>query len=162
MSKIEYIDSDNNVVETVEVADVDAMMDRARTRAEMLGLTARKYREPEPEPTEAEQIENARAEAYTRIKQAHSDALSEARERYSETEREGWSELITDAKAGEGSVIEGYAAELGISVAEAASRILAVREGYRQAYGQATGKLTRLRDAVDAAETVEELEAITW
>ena len=27
---------------------------------------------------------------------------------------------------------------------------------------KATGKPTRLRDAVDAAETLEELEAITW
>ena len=27
---------------------------------------------------------------------------------------------------------------------------------------KAAGKLTRLRDAVDAAESVEELEAITW
>ena len=29
-------------------------------------------------------------------------------------------------------------------------------------YGNATGKLTRLRDEIDAAETVAELEAITW
>ena len=29
-------------------------------------------------------------------------------------------------------------------------------------YGKATGKLTRLRDEVDAAETVEELEVIKW
>ena len=28
--------------------------------------------------------------------------------------------------------------------------------------GRATGKLTRLRDEIDAADTVEELEAIKW
>ena len=111
---------------------------------------------------DAEAIESARTDAHNRIKKSHAEALRDARERYSDTEREGWSELVADAKAGEGSVIEGYAAELGISVSDAAERILTVREGYRQAYGQATGKLTRLRDAVDAAETAEDLEAITW
>ena len=107
-------------------------------------------------------IERARTAAYTRIKEGHAEALRDARERYSDTEREGWSELVTDAQAGEGSVIEGYADELGISVADAAERILTVREGYRQLYGQATGKLTRLRDAVDAAESVEALNDIDW
>ena len=114
------------------------------------------------EQVDAEALESARTAAHNRIKKSHAEALRDARERYSDTEREGWSELVTDAKSGEGSVIEGYAAELGISVSDAAERILTVREGYRQAYGQATGKLTRLRDAVDAAESVEELEAITW
>lgn len=111
---------------------------------------------------EARELDEARQSAYQRIKAAHAEALKDASERYSDTEREGWSELVTDAKSGEGSVIEGYAAKLGISTADAVDRILTARERYRQAYGQATGKLTKLRDQVDAAETVEALEAIQW
>ena len=42
----------------------------------------------------------------------------------------------------------------GISVQNAAARILHAREGYREAYGAATGKLARLRDQVGAAETI--------
>ena len=110
----------------------------------------------------ARAVARARTDAHNRIKAAHAEALRDARERYSETEREGWGELVEDAKAGAGAVIEGYAAELGISVEDAAARILHAREGYRQVYGAATGKLARLRDQVDAAETVEELEAIQW
>ena len=107
-------------------------------------------------------LESARQSAYRRIHQGHADALTELRDRFPQTEREGWHELVGDAKDGAGECIEDYAAELGISVEDAVSRVLSARQGYRKGYGQATGKLTRLRDQIDAAETVADLEAITW
>ena len=108
------------------------------------------------------QLENARRSAYSRIHAGHAEALAELRDRFPQTEREGWHELIADAKDGGGECIEDYAAELGVSVEDAVSRVLTARQGYRKGYGSATGKLTKLRDQVDAAETVEDLEAITW
>ena len=77
MDKIEYIDSEGAVVETVEVADADAMMARARTRAEMLGLTARKYT---PEPTEEEEAaqERERLNAMTATRFQAKAALDDA------------------------------------------------------------------------------------
>ena len=107
-------------------------------------------------------LESARRSAIRRIHAGHAEALSELRDRFPQTEREGWHELVGDAKDGAGECIEDYAAELGVSVEDAVSRVLSARQGYRKGYGAATGKLTRLRDQVDAAETVEDLEAITW
>ena len=107
-------------------------------------------------------LERARKSALSRINQGHADALAELRDRYPQTEREGWHELVSDAKDGAGECIERYADELGVSIEDAISRVLAAREGYRKGFGEATGKLTRLRDKIDAAETVEELEGINW
>ncbi len=107
-------------------------------------------------------LASARTAAYSRIKKGHADALADLRDRYPQTEREGWHELVADAKDGGGECIERYADELGISVEDSVSRVLSARQGYRTGYGSATGKLTKLRDQVDAAETVEGLEAIEW
>ena len=114
------------------------------------------------EQVEAEALESARRRALKRVKEGHAEALKEARERYSDTEREGWHELIADAKEGEGDCLREYAESLGINESDAAERVLSARDSYRKAYGKATGKLTRLRDAVDKVETVEELDAIGW
>ena len=114
------------------------------------------------EVREAEELENARSDALRRAHAGHSDSLSDLHTRYPQTEREGWHELVEDAKAKEGECIEDYAAELGVSISDAADRVLAAREGYRKGYGKATGKLTRLRDKIDSAETVEELQGIDW
>ena len=104
----------------------------------------------------------ARRSATRRIHQGHADALTELRDRFPQTEREGWHELVDDAKDGAGECIEDYAAELGVSVEDAVSRVLTARQGYRKGYGKATGTLTRLRDQVDAADTVADLDAIDW
>ena len=109
-----------------------------------------------------QRLEIARNSALRRIHTGHAEALANLRDRYPQTEREGWHELIADAKDGGGECIEDYAAALGISVENAVSRVLSVRQGYRKGYGAATGKLTKLRDQVDAAETVTDLDSIDW
>ena len=110
----------------------------------------------------ARAVSDARQSACRRIYQGHAEALSALRDRYPQTEREGWHELVADAKDGGGECIEDYAAELGVSVEDAVSRVLSARQGYRKGYGYATGKLTKLRDQIDAAETVEELDSTSW
>ena len=107
-------------------------------------------------------LDTARTIALKRAKAKHADALKAVKDRYPQTEIDGWSELVGDAKEGEGVCIEAYAAQLGISVPDACERVLTVREGYRAAYGEATGELTKTRDLIDNAETVEDLEAIHW
>jgi len=103
--------------------------------------------------------------ALGRIKQAYAAALADARARYSDTEREGWHELIADAKDSGGDCIENYAENLGVSVSEAVDRVLTARDKYRAAYGKATGKLTKLRDEADVlyeAGDIDGLEAMEW
>ena len=110
----------------------------------------------------AEKVAAARTAAYERAKARHAEALKAVKDRYPQTEIDGWSELVGDAKEGSGVCIEAYAASMGISVPDACARILTAREGYRAAYGEATGELTRTRDLIDQAQTVEDLEAINW
>ena len=110
----------------------------------------------------AEQIAAARTAAYERAKAKHVEALQAVKDRYPQTEIDGWPELVGDAKEGSGVCIEAYAASMGISVPDACQRILTVREGYRAGYGEATGELTRTRDLIDGAETIEDLDAIDW
>ena len=107
-------------------------------------------------------LDESRAAAYARAKAKHAGALQAVKDRYPQTEIDGWSELVGDAKEGSGVCIEAYAASMGIPVADACQRILTVREGYRAAYGDATGELTKTRDMIDQAQTVEDLEAINW
>ena len=118
-------------------------------------------RQKDLDQAEAERLPNARTAAYERAKARHAEALKAVKDRYPQTEIDGWSELAADAKEGSGVCIEAYAASMGISVADACDRILTVREGYRAAYGEATGELTKTRDLIDGAETVEDLEAIS-
>ena len=121
--------------------------------------------------TAAEQQERdldlARTHAHNRIKQAHAEALESIESRYSMVEKIGWHRLdkALDKYQSEGTVTNGlqmYADSLGVSVEDAVARLGNAIQAFDGMYSEATGKLTRLRDAVDAAESVEELEAITW
>ena len=112
-------------------------------------------------------VKRARTAAYSRIKQGHADALADIDQRYPLAEKTGWHRLdkALDKYQSDGTITTGlqhYADELGVSVEDAVERVEGAVQAYDEEYGKATGKLTRLRDQVDAAETVEELEAITW
>lgn len=110
-------------------------------------------------------LESAYKMALSRLNAAHASILSEARDRYAPSEREGWGELAQDAIAGEGSCLQAYANETGLSISEAADRVLVAREKYRNVYGEATGMLTLLRDQADAfydAGNVEGLQALQF
>lgn len=103
--------------------------------------------------------------ALSRLKSAHTEALSNAHDRYAPTEREGWHELVKDAEVGSGECLEAYAEDLGVSVSDAASRVMTSRDKYRAAYGKATGHLTKLRDEADTLFEVgdtEGLKALEW
>lgn len=107
-----------------------------------------------------EQQNAARQAAMRRIERQHKAALAELVSRYPQTERDGWHELVDDAKAGSGSCIEAYSGELGVSVEDAISRVLGAREAFRVAWAEATARATAQRDALDAATTIEAVHAV--
>ena len=115
------------------------------------------------EQAEAERLPNARTNALQRIESAFEQELSNIKKRYPQLEREGWHELIKDVENGSGECLTEYANELGVSEAEAITRIQTARSQYRTAYGKATGKLTKLRDQTNKEDiTIEELNDINW
>ena len=119
------------------------------------------------EAREAQELDDARTAALRRIHAGHADALADIDQRYPLAEKTGWHRLdkALDKYQSDGTITTGlqrYADELGVSVEDAVERVEGAVQAYDEEYGNATGKLTRLRDEIDAAETVEELEAITW
>ena len=113
-----------------------------------------------PEPAFDDLLEAAYRDAMRRIKGGHASELAAVTDRYPQTERDGWPELVEDAKAGSGGCIQAYADSLGINVSDAATRVMASRNDYRAAWGQATGKLTALRDQADSAYEAGDIEAL--
>ena len=98
--------------------------------------------------------------ALNHAQQQHATALANVTARYPQTERDGWPELVADAQAGSGECIEAYALAQGVSVSDAATRVLDARSGYRKAWGEATGNLVALRDQVDALYAAGDVEGL--
>lgn len=113
-------------------------------------------------------VERAYESTLARIKQAHSNKLADVRDRYSLEEKLGWHRLekAVDKYHENGTVIKclkRYADKLGVSHEEAVDRIETAIDNFDEAYGDATGELTRLRDEADAlyeAGDIEGLEAM--
>lgn len=105
-------------------------------------------------------LASARAAAMRRIEEQHKARLADINARYPESEQRHWHVLHRIAERGSGRALEKYATTLGVSMAQASNRILDAAEGMELLYAEATAITTAQRDALDAAITLAEIEAV--
>lgn len=111
-----------------------------------------------------ERVDSAKAAMKESASDLYSRAMRVISNDYPKEEREGWPEQIEAAAAviggATGTMLEGMASVRGLTEQEMAERVFAKREAYRHVYGAMTTNLHRLTAEIEAATTLEELEAI--
>lgn len=119
----------------------------------------------EPPQPDIEQVrEDKRAEINTAYKQDMKMILTQ----YPDAETLSFDKQETQARAwnADNSVatpyIDAMLAERPLDKQELVNRIIQKSDQFSAAHGAATGKRQRLEDDIDAATTLQELEAITW
>ena len=125
------------------------------------------YTDTKPESVRVREVYEA---ALQRLGDGHAEALEEIDRRYPLSEKLGWHRLdyAIDKYQADGTVTSGlqkYADALDVSVPDAVTRLSDTIEAFDTQYGEATGKLTKLRDEADAlrdAGDVAALEALQW
>ncbi|MEB0133770.1 hypothetical protein QN362_00325 [Actimicrobium sp. CCC2.4] len=81
---------------------------------------------------------------------------------YPADEMQSWSKQEQEARAGGGPLIEALSAARGVTLADLIGRIIAKADAFAVASGQTIGNRQRCEDEIKAAQTTEEVEAITW
>lgn len=119
---------------------------------------------PPPPPTLAE----AKAAKRREINAAYAAELAAITDDYPDVERLTWDKQEREARAwaddntASTPLLDGIAAARGLSLSELVSRVIAKADAWIDASGAATGHRQALEDAIDAAETVEDVEAVAW
>lgn len=120
------------------------------------------------EAERAERLEQARRDAQRRINDAYQSELGAILGDYPEAETKTWDKQETEARAYQADstastpLIDAIASARSMDKAELVSRIIAKADAWIALSGAATGKRQALEDAISAAETLEEVEAIAW
>ncbi|MCA0973387.1 GA module-containing protein [Halomonas denitrificans] len=121
-----------------------------------------------PPKTDAEKLEDARQSAMRRINSAYEAELASIRSEYPDSEQMTWDKQEREARAyladsGTATpLLDAMATGRGMGKDELATRIIAKADAWMQASGLATGKRQALEDQVNAAETVQAVETISW
>lgn len=122
-------------------------------------LAALGYTWEEPAPVVVT-LEQAKARKTEQIRDAAEAFLAPYRAEYGATEVATWDQQYAEAQAGEGPLLSAIATARGMAVADLAGRILANRVAWVTLAGSVVGQRLGYQDAVDAAETVEAVQAV--
>jgi len=113
-------------------------------------------------------LEKEKQHAMQRINAAYQGELETILADYPEAETKTWDKQEAEARAYQADttastpLIDAIATARSMDKAELVSRIIAKADAWIAASGQATGKRQVLEDAISAAQTIEEVEAIAW
>jgi len=120
------------------------------------------------EPSDSAMLEAARAAKRIEINAACDAAVARLATSYPEREIQSWPQQVkeADALAGDADapapLLAAIAATRGLPVSELAERVLSKMAAYAHASGALIGLRQALEDALEAAETVEAVTAITF
>jgi len=129
---------------------------------------------PQPDISEIEEYEK---EAYlseiknnkiTEINAACDAATAEISSKYPRSEMDTWPQQVKEAEAYKAEtnasvpMLKTIAKARGITVKDQADRVLTKFQQYADAVGKAVGKRQKLEADIQAATTVEEVQAISW
>lgn len=110
----------------------------------------------------------AHSQKLAEIKRAAAAALNTLSAEYPRGEVDSWPQQVKEAEAysldstSPATLLQAIATARGLDLAELVARVNAKTASYALASGQIIGKRQALEDAIDAATTLAELEAIRW
>lgn len=120
---------------------------------------------PEPAPPT---LEEAKAEKVMDINMAYESELSSILDKYPDVETKTWDKQESEARAwladnsADTPLLDALAQGRQMDMAELVSRVIAKADAWVALSGAATGKRQRLEDEIEAATTVEDVDAIVW
>jgi len=132
-----------------------------------LPLDAIEVPEP-PEPPLEERIDRALAMKEDQIRSEGSHRLQAIAAPYSDEERESWHKQEKEARAWLGDptvstpLISAMASSRGITLEDMVLKVMENVELFEQAAGAILGTQQKLLDELAVAQTLEEIEAISW
>lgn len=110
----------------------------------------------------------AKVKARQYINRAYEDELNVILKSYPEVETKTWDKQEQEARAwaadntATAPLLTEIANARGLTLAELVPRVIAKADAWMQLSGAATGKRQALEGQIEAATTVEEVEAIQW
>jgi hypothetical protein len=131
------------------------------------------YQPPQPSTNHAWNTESRRwlyvptladhkATKLTLVNAQCASTLGQITASYPADEMQSWSKQEAEARAGGGPLIEALASARGVTLADLIGRIIAKADAFAVASGQTIGNRQRCEDGIKAAQTIEEVEAVTW
>ena len=117
-----------------------------------------------PPPT----VDAQRPNKLFQINQHFEQAMAELVAQYPQMERESWPQQEKEARAyladptAATPLLDALATARGVAKDVVAQKIVAKADAFAAAAGALIGKRQALEDAISAATTIEELEAISW
>lgn len=113
-------------------------------------------------------LDVAKATKQKGINMAYEGELSAILDKYPDVETKTWDKQESEARAwktdnsADTPLLDALAQNRQMDMAELVDRVIAKADAWIALSGAATGKRQRLEDEIQAATTVEEVDAITW
>lgn len=126
------------------------------------------YTYPVVERDPAEVLEEQKLAAAKRVNSGYQAELNAILRDYPEAETKTWDKQEQEARAwaadntATAPLLTEIANARGLTLAELVPRVIAKADAWMQLSGAATGKRQALEEQIEAATTVEEVEAIQW
>lgn len=116
----------------------------------------------------ASTLEQKKLSKKQEIRAGYEEDLSSILNEYTDAETKTWDKQEEEARAYTADntasvpMLEAIALAKGVTVGDVAARVIANADAWIQISGTATGKRQALEEAVDAATTIADVEAVTW
>jgi len=116
----------------------------------------------------AQELEQYKADKLAEINAACDTATGDISSKYPRSEMDTWPQQVREAEAYQADnnvsvpMLETIATAMGITVSDQANRVMQRFTQYADAVGKAVGKRHALEEKIQAATTVEEVQAISW
>lgn len=123
-----------------------------------------RWKMPERIVVDTRTLEQARADQLARVNRTCDAAMAVLKLGYPESEQQTWDRQEREARTdGMGTpLLAALAARRGLSLDELKARVIAKADAFAAYSGQMIGRRQRCEDLIEAAQTVTEVDAITW
>lgn len=123
-----------------------------------------RWKMPERVVVDDRTLAQARAEQLARVNRTCDAAMAVLKLGYPESEQQTWDRQEREARSdGMGTpLLAALAARRGLTLDELKARVIAKADAFAAYSGEMIGRRQRCEDLIEAAQTVAEVDAITW
>lgn len=150
--RLNYIDGGELREFTLEELNLRAML-----------RPGQRWQMPERIVVDDRTLAQAKADQMARVNQTCDAAMSVIKLGYPESEQQTWDKQEREAREGGATpLLSALATARGLDINELKARVIAKADAFAAYSGQLIGRRQRCEDRIDAAQTVAEVDAVTW